>query len=166
MNHYIVVNLKNLDVALNQLVISVEKELTPTIKELIYQTILEAGKEEQKEWIKNVQKALSDPLPSNMLHKKRYPRSRPYPYLVSGELKNSVQAKLTKNGSVFTWWFGLMSPHAIYTNEAFRAKDTPAWKGWADRVFKSSEDLNVPSAEGIILNFFAYKLERILKGKV
>lgn len=166
---YIHVSLPYLSSALDQIVIAIEKDMTSKIKDLIIKSILEGGKEEQKEWIDNIKKALSDKLPVQYLHKRRPDRDRMFPYLVTGQLQRSVKAnlsleKLTASSATFKWWFGLVSPHATYTTKGFKSKDKPKWIGWADRVFKSSDDNNIPSAQYLITMFFASALSQRLKG--
>lgn len=166
---HIYVKLSFLESALSQLVISIEKDISPKVKDLIIKSILEGGKKEQKEWVDNIKKALSEKLPTQYLHKRRPDRDRMFPYLVTGQLQKSVKTnlsleKVTTKSATFKWWFGLVSPHATYTTKGFRLKDKPKWVGWADRVFKSSDDNNIPSAEYLITMFLAFTLNQRLKG--
>ena len=170
MSRKVIVELPFLDNALSTLFKKKKKDIEGKIKQVIINSILEAGEKEQKEWIANVKKALSDKLSLNLLHKKRPDRNRKFPYLVTGDLQRKVKANvslksLAKNSATFKWWFGLMSDHATYTTNAINSDDNPSWKGWANRVFVSSDDNNIPSAQYIITMFFAYKLENYLKGK-
>ncbi len=164
-----VIRLKDLSDAINKIVMEIEGEVTPKIKSIIINTILISGEKEQEKWVKGIQKALSDPIPSYMLHKKRMPRNRLFPYLVSGELKDSVKTDLhllrkTKNTATFRWWFGLISPHATYTTNSYKSKDNPGWKNWTERAFTSSLSPDIPSASGLIAMFFTNRLKQILKG--
>ena len=170
MKKRIIVELPFLNNALSTLFVDIEKDVEGKIKQVVINSILEAGEKEQKEWIANVKKALSDKLPLNLLHKKRSDRNRKFPYLVTGDLQRKVKANISlksiaKDSTTFKWWFGLMSDHATYTTNAINSDDNPGWKGWANRVFVSSDDNNIPSAQHIITMFFAYKLENYLKGK-
>ena len=170
MSRHIIIELPFLDNALSLLFVEIEKDIESKIKQVIINSILEAGEKEQQEWINNIKRALSEKLPSTLLHKRRPDRHRKFPYLVTGDLQRKVKANISlksvvKESATFKWWFGLMSPHATYTTNAVNSDDNPGWKGWVNRVFVSSDDNNIPSAQHIITMFFAYKLEDYLKGK-
>jgi hypothetical protein len=167
------ISIEKLGEILDQISIKVEYDITDKMKKIIINSIIEAGEEEQKKWVENLKKRLSDPIPKSMLHKQRKPRTRLFPYLNTGKLRDSVNTKLyklnyNKNYDYVTlrWWFGILAPQATYTNKAVNSYDYPGWEGWVDRVFTGIDDKYVISARRLIRNFVAFRVNEILKGKI
>jgi len=161
------IELEELDEFLDKIFVNVEKYTTTRLKELIIKSVLEAGEEEQKVWVDNIKKALSDKIPVSLLHKKRQPRTRLFPYLVSGELRDSVKASVkykNGNGLVFEWWFGLISPHSRYTTYRY-GQPTPNWAKWGVRQLTGEGVSNIPSARGLVLQFVKTRLRQLLEGR-
>jgi hypothetical protein len=167
------IDIEYLGKVIDQIFIEVEHNITNKMKDVIINSIIEAGEEEQKVWVENVKKRLSDPISKSMLHIQRKPRTRLFPYLNTGRLRDSVQTKLYKlnyntnnNYVVLRWWFGILAPQATYTNKAVNSPDNPGWKGWVDRVFTGINDKYVISARRLVRNFVAFRVNEILKGRV
>lgn len=139
------------------------------IKEVLLKSILEAGKKQQKEWLTRLQKRLSTPVPKVMLHKKRKPRTRLFPYMVTGELRNSITVGVRRqdiddNTVLLVWWAKFLSNHAYFTSKVNKAKDKPNWLDWKDDVFYRKGRSNVPSFKGSILRMFKNNMKLLMRG--
>ena len=169
-------NVKNIDFVntsvteLTQtILVEIEGVFSEKFTNVIVRSIKSALEQEQQKWADEVKQRLSDVIPKQMLHKKRYPRSRKFPYLNSGELRNSVKTEVTqidtmrKHSVVLDVWFKFLSKHALYTNEAWNSKDTPGWKGWATRTLVTGGS-GIISAKQLLHNFFnSSKLQRLIR---
>jgi len=151
------------------ILVEIEGVFSEKFTNVIVRSIKTALEQEQQKWVEEVKQRLSDVIPKQMLHKKRYPRSRKFPYLNSGELRNSVKTEviqidtLRKHSVVLDVWFNFLSKHALYTNEAWNSKDTPGWKGWTTRTLVSGGN-GVVSAKQLLHNFFkTSKLQRLIR---
>ena len=170
------VSIEKLGNILDQIFIEIKYDTTIKMKQVIINSIMEAGEKEQKEWVKNLKKRLSDPIPKVYLHTLREPRTRLFPYLNTGKLRKSVQTRLYKlnynknyNYVTLRWWFAITAPQATYTNAAANSPTKPkppSWKGWVDSVFTGINDKYVISARRLVRNFLAFKVNRILKGRI
>jgi len=111
---------------------------------------------ELSDWEQSLIDALSDYLPRTQWHKLREPRDRAFPYMNSGELKDSVNFDVsnrrTKTRMYLNLEANISSVHGIFTNEGVRnpkEADTGGWVGWMDDVLFGTGRRNVRSARSI-----------------
>ena len=115
--------------------VGVTKAMYPIILNLLE----EETKKRNEEWITKVKKRLGDRLPKGMKGKKRQPRSRLFPYFVTGELYNSMVYEFEAYKENH-YSYNLMSMlefsslHAILTNKGITRNGISdgAWVGWMD----------------------------------
>jgi len=118
-------------------------------------------------WVLHFREALSDPIPSRMLHRVRTPRSRDFPYMNSGRLRDSVKvgkSSITNipTGFKYTITVDIEQLGAYYTNLGYsKPKHTVRgkWVGWADDVFGTRGRDNVRG-----LQYIFTKLSRKKRG--
>lgn len=163
------VKLEQLSDALDYVVEIQLKTRVSMIKEVLIKSILEAGKKQQKEWLTRLKKRLSTPVPKVMLHKKRKPRTRLFPYMVTGELRDTISTGVRRqdiddNTVLLVWWAKFLSKHAYYTNKVDKVGDRPNWIGWKDDVFYGKGRSNVPSFKGSILRMFKNNMKLLMRG--
>ena len=151
----------------NTIVANIEGAFSERFKNVIIVSLKEALLQKQKEWVEKVKERLNDVIPKHMLHKKRYPRNREFPYLNSGELRDStftfLHQQLGDKSVTFNLWYKFLSKHAFFTTNAIKSDDAPGWKGWTDRVFEKGGN-NFISAKQMVHSLFEKdKLQMLIR---
>jgi hypothetical protein len=86
------------------------------------------------EWEDELQFALSDNLPQGMKGRLRQPRSRLFPYMESGELKDSVTYKVDLHRSNSNKSAVITVDASIGSNHGLNGRDDAGWLGWMNDV--------------------------------
>ena len=118
-------------------------------------------------WEGELKKALGIQIPKDMVGRKTQPQGRPFPYMRSGELQGSVQARFSRRkGREGTYTFSvtgeigttpLGSFHAKLTNAGANSDKSAGWIGWKDDVLFGDGRGNVPSLRSIFENVKKYR---------
>lgn len=140
-----------------QFSLSVRKYTEETINKfqnMIWQIVSDSA----ESWEEQVKKALGIQLPYDMVGKKTRPQNRPFPYMRSGELQRSVQARFSRRkGREGTYTFAISgeigatqkgSLHARLTNLAANSTDV-GWEGWRDDLLFGNGRAGIPSLKSI-----------------
>jgi hypothetical protein len=126
-----------------------EVKITPTMYKVLVKTLEEETKKEQSKWLNEVRKRLNDKLPPHMHGKLRQPRTRLFPYRVSGDLYNKIASEVAvktfKDGIIVHSWVEFKSIHAIYTDSGVSSRSDAKWIGWMDDILRRKGRGNIMS---------------------
>jgi len=156
---------------------NINKYISKNMFLILKKTIQQELNKEQSKWVVEVRKRLSDKW-SVKNKDLRKPRSRLFPYMNEGYLRDALQQKVNvkfaSDSIIIESIIGftknkLGERHAILTNEGFHTRQDASWIGWMDDLFEGDGRANIPSVVGMLEKFFNYNnlqtiVEKSLRG--
>jgi hypothetical protein len=147
--------------------------VSKAILDVLLKSLEQETKKTQEAWIEKIRKRLGDDLPTGMQGKKRQPRSRLFPYRVSGDLYEDITSevharRINAYSFEITSFVKFNSLHALLTDKGITkgGKSDGAWVGWLEDVLHSPTRRrgHLPSIHATLQSLFSSKrLNKIIE---